>query len=161
MGDPDRTFRMVTLNFMASGGDSYFALTQGKDRVDLTPAGTPMVFNTDGGEQRALADYLARLGSFAEPDGGAEFDLRVQNLGRRGDAVLAPSVRRLEPTPDGTSVFFRSLPGRRYSLQGKDTLEGPWEALTPQTAGDGTVRLLKDPRPATAAQRYYRVGILP
>jgi len=151
----------VTLNFMASGGDSYFALTQGKDRVDLTPTGTPMVFNTDGGEQRALAEYLARLGSFGEPDLGSEFDLRVQNLDRRGDAVLAPALRRIEPASDGTSVFFRSLPGRRYSLQGKDTLEGPWEALTPQTAGDGTVRLLKDPRPATAAQRYYRVGILP
>ena len=161
VGDPDRTFRMVTLNFMASGGDSYFALTQGKDRVDLTPTGTPMVFNTDGGEQRALADYLAQLGSVAEPDGGAEFDLRVQNLGRRGDAVLAPSVRRLEPTPDGTAVFFRSLPGRRYSLQGKDALEGPWETLPPQIRGDGTVRVLKDTRPGTAAQRYYRVGLMP
>lgn len=27
LGDPNRTFRIVTLNFLAGGGDSYFALT--------------------------------------------------------------------------------------------------------------------------------------
>ena len=161
VGDPDRTFRMVTLNFMASGGDNYLALTQARDRIDLTPAGTPMVFSTDGGEQRALADYLARLGSFTEQDAGSEFDLRIQNLGRRTDAVLAPYLRRIDPVAGGTAIDFRSLPGRRYSLQSSESIDGSWETLTPQTTGDGTLRRLLDSRPGSSAQRYYRVGVLP
>ncbi|MSU85819.1 MAG: bifunctional metallophosphatase/5'-nucleotidase [Pedosphaera sp.] len=51
VGSPDRTFRTITLNYLASGGDNYFALTLAKDRVDLTPAGTSMSFSTDVGEQ--------------------------------------------------------------------------------------------------------------
>jgi len=142
-------------------GDNYLALTQARDRIDLTPAGTPMVFSTDGGEQRALADYLARLGSFTEQDAGSEFDLRIQNLGRRTDAVLAPYLRRIDPVAGGTAIDFRSLPGRRYSLQSSESIDGSWETLTPQTTGDGTLRRLLDSRPGSSAQRYYRVGVLP
>lgn len=67
--DPDRIFRLVTLIFLAGGGDAYpFTAFQTADqarfnRVDLPPEDQPTVGLTDfadfGTEQDALAEYLA------------------------------------------------------------------------------------------------------
>jgi 2',3'-cyclic-nucleotide 2'-phosphodiesterase (5'-nucleotidase family)/sugar lactone lactonase YvrE len=79
-GDPDRPIRVVTLNFLAGGGDGYPFDTLGED-----------VNETGIGEQSALADYLA-----ANYAGGAAFmmadtepaeDARIQNLSFRDDTV--------------------------------------------------------------------------
>jgi 2',3'-cyclic-nucleotide 2'-phosphodiesterase (5'-nucleotidase family) len=159
VGDPNRTFRIVTLNFLASGGDSYFALTQGTGRLDLVPAGTSLTFNTDGGEQKALADYLKVIELFRERDTPAAEDLRIQNLSRRGDVVLAPLVRRIDGPVPTTRLTFRSLPGRLYAAESKETIDGTWERLPLQTPGTGTLRELIDDRQPND-QRYYRVVVV-
>ncbi len=86
-GDPDRPIQIVTLNFLAEGGDGYPFDALGENAVE-----------TGIGEQSALADFLA-----ANHAGGAAFmmadtepaeDARIQNLGFRADTVVgeAPSA---------------------------------------------------------------------
>ncbi len=106
-GDPNRTIRMVTLGFLAGGGDGYpFPAGTGDcgdadgpaDRCDLDGSGlvTPGVasFAEDGSEQDALAEYLAtnfpRVAPYNEAETPAELDGRIQNLALRVDTVLAP-----------------------------------------------------------------------
>jgi hypothetical protein len=159
VGDTNRTFRIVTLNFMAAGGDSYLPLTRGTNRIDLVPTGTTVLFNTDGGEQKALADYLRAVEVFREADTVAADDLRIQNLSRRGDMVLAPMVRRIEGPSPATRLTFRSLPGRIYAAESKESLDGTWVRLPITTQGTGTLRELLDNRTPND-QRYYRIVVV-
>jgi len=97
-GDPTRTFRMVTLNFLAGGGDSYpFPTDATANRVDLFNAAAPLTgaasFSGDGTEQDALAEYLkANHGTadkaYNQADTSASRDLRLQNIGQRSDTVI-------------------------------------------------------------------------
>jgi 5'-nucleotidase / UDP-sugar diphosphatase len=97
VGNAARTFRMVTLGFLADGGDSYpfqtYAATL--DRVNLTstnanaPRTGSAVFAADGSEQDAFAEYLKTVGNFGGADRDAAADLRIQNLAVRSDTVLA------------------------------------------------------------------------
>ncbi|TWT70697.1 choice-of-anchor I family protein [Crateriforma conspicua] len=61
LADPNEVIRIVTLNFLADGGDSYPFDVFGENRVDLVdpagPAGAA-TFATPGSEQDALAEYL-------------------------------------------------------------------------------------------------------
>ncbi len=78
-GDPDREIRVVTLNFLAGGGDGYPFDTFGEN-----------VLETEIGEQSALADYLAAnyaITPYDEADVPPEFDTRIQNLAYRSDTV--------------------------------------------------------------------------
>jgi 2',3'-cyclic-nucleotide 2'-phosphodiesterase/3'-nucleotidase/5'-nucleotidase len=92
--DPDRTFRLVTLNFLADGGDSY--PFPDRDRVDLAAAEDAertgeATFAPDGSEQDALAEYLVANYSetpFDREDTPPELDERIQNLDFRDDTVL-------------------------------------------------------------------------
>ena len=156
VGDPNRTFRMVTLNFLAGGGDSYYPLTQATGRVDLVPPGTALTFDTDGGEQRALADYLKYVGIYSDADTTPDQDLRIQNLSRRGDVVLAPWVRLIELPAPGAELTFRTLPGRHYVVEAKDSIDAPWLPIGLETEGTGTLKKLTDARPS-GPQQYYRV----
>ncbi|MFZ9740004.1 MAG: bifunctional metallophosphatase/5'-nucleotidase, partial [Prochlorotrichaceae cyanobacterium] len=101
VGDPDQTFRIVTLGFLADGGDSYpFPTGDAVNRLDLTDLDGDgnddesltgdATFAFDGTEQDALAEYL--LDNFATPetafdqvDVTPEFDTRIQNLNFRED----------------------------------------------------------------------------
>jgi len=102
-GDPNRTFRLVTLNFLATGGDSYkFGAkdSAGTGLINLrkleaeaasTSALGGGVNLTAGGEQAALAEYLKKFHvslPFGVKDTPAAQDLRIQNLGVRSDTVL-------------------------------------------------------------------------
>ncbi len=81
VGDAGREIRVVTLNFMADGGDGYPFPAFGEDRVDL------------GGEQDALYDYLAANFSddwFRDAETPASEDIRIQNAAERADEVIAP-----------------------------------------------------------------------
>ncbi|MCG6941424.1 MAG: 5'-nucleotidase C-terminal domain-containing protein [Thiohalocapsa sp.] len=102
VGDPDRTFRVVTLDFMASGGDGYpFPST---DRVDLAKDDTAprtglFTFAADGSEQDAFAEYLGTF--FAEvgydrAETDALDDPRSQNLGLEDKTEPSP-IRRPVP----------------------------------------------------------------
>ena len=103
VGDASAEVRVVTLNFLAEGGDGYPFPDYATDRVDLydldgdgetdgslTGAAT---FAADGTEQDALAEYLAA--NFATEDTAYDMvdtgpvdDARIQNLGFRDDTVI-------------------------------------------------------------------------
>ncbi|WP_416238036.1 choice-of-anchor I domain-containing protein [Synechococcus sp. BA-124 BA4] len=100
VGDPARSIRMVTLDFLASGGDGYpFASLTNPNRVNITqPGGAPRTgvatFAADGSEQDALAEFLADNHSpdnpFTAADTPAALDTRLQNLAVRVDSVIDP-----------------------------------------------------------------------
>ena len=97
-GDPTRTFRMVTLNFLAGGGDGYPFNTLGTNRVDLNtlPDALPAPvasFTNAGSEQDALAEYLAAFHAttpYAEAETGTDLDERIQILNERLDGIFPP-----------------------------------------------------------------------
>lgn len=130
VGDRDRTFRTVTLNFLAGGGDSFpFPDT---DRVDLTQTDEAertgvATFAPDGSEQDALAEFLAAnfaTTSFNLEDTSPEFDERIQNLDFREDTVLET----------GTGVVLVGTPGSDKSLVGTD-----FEDLISGLAGNDSI----------------------
>ncbi|WP_159820444.1 esterase-like activity of phytase family protein [Cyanobium sp. Copco_Reservoir_LC18] len=119
VGDPARSLRMVTLDFLASGGDGYpFAALANPNRVNITqPGGAPRTgvatFAADGSEQDALAEFLAANHSPANPftaaDTSAALDTRLQNLAVRSDSVIDPLITLtggtvLENLPAATRV---------------------------------------------------------
>jgi 2',3'-cyclic-nucleotide 2'-phosphodiesterase (5'-nucleotidase family) len=120
VGDPARTIRMVTLNFLASGGDGYpFTNLTSPDRVDLTASDTAprtgvATFAADGSEQDALAEFLADNHSAASPyteaDTTQALDTRLQNLALRSDAVIDP-VRVGTAGDDSTLPGASTIPG--------------------------------------------------
>ena len=93
VGDPSRTFRTVTLNFLADGGDDFpFPDTERVDLAleDAEPTGEA-TFAPDGTEQDVLAEFIAE--NFSETpfdlvDTPVEEDTRIQNLAFREDTVL-------------------------------------------------------------------------
>ncbi|TNE46706.1 MAG: bifunctional metallophosphatase/5'-nucleotidase [Deltaproteobacteria bacterium] len=98
-GNPARTFRMVTLQYLAQGGDAY-------PIPDLKRPSTKFVklvealknkpgkarFTQPGREQDALAEYLyakfPKRSPYSQADQPSHFDKRIQNLSMREDTVL-------------------------------------------------------------------------
>ncbi|MEI4233767.1 ExeM/NucH family extracellular endonuclease [Roseovarius sp. D22-M7] len=112
---PDAEVRVVTLNFLADGGDGYpFPMGADADRVDLADLdgdGIPddgregtATFAEDGTEQDALAEYVAAnfgdaASAYDEMDVGRDQDTRIQNLDFREDTVIdEPEMVRVEGT---------------------------------------------------------------
>ncbi len=95
--NPTDTYRVVTLNFLAGGGDGYpFPQGPAANRVDL-PNGMfdgGATFAETGTEQDALAEYLLATTSaafpFSEADTTVVDDNRIQNLEFRSDGVILP-----------------------------------------------------------------------
>ena len=90
IGDPNRQFRMITMDYMANGGDGFYPLTLGTDRIELIPPGTTKTFMTDGAEQRALADYLLSIQHLQAKDYTKDWERRIMNLSRNN----VPGSRR-------------------------------------------------------------------
>ena len=100
VGDASRTFRMVTLNFLAGGGDGFPFPAQDDPAAnfvelaqeDDAPRTGAAIFASDGSEQDALAEYLAANFTETTPfdiaDVGPADDTRIQNLAFRSDAVI-------------------------------------------------------------------------
>ena len=111
VGNIDRTFRIVTLDFLADGGDNYpYPNYPNTGRVDLSgliteeQSGGQAIFSAPGREQDALAEYLAANFSttpFAVADVGPESDERIQNLAYRSDSLIV--------TPPSMSAFNMQL----------------------------------------------------
>lgn len=88
-----KTYRLVTLNYLAGGGDSYpfpgFQTANDAlfNRVDLVASGTTMSFSTAGGEQAAFAWFMQqnypRATPFAVADTKHADNLRIRNLAKR------------------------------------------------------------------------------
>jgi predicted extracellular nuclease len=100
VGDASRTFRMVTLGFLASGGDGYtFPTAASANRIDLAQVATAprtgdATFAPDGSEQDALAEYLfdnfrTTTTAYKEEDTPRNLDDRIQNLSSRSDTVIS------------------------------------------------------------------------
>jgi hypothetical protein len=103
-GDANRTFRLVTLNFLAGGGDGYkFGASDHRTgaglirlrRLEAEAASATALGGAvnlpAGGEQDALAEYLKQSFAttpYAVPDAPARADARIQNLRQRSDSVL-------------------------------------------------------------------------
>ncbi|MEA5522235.1 choice-of-anchor I family protein [Limnoraphis robusta] len=108
VGDPERTFSLVTLEFLAGGGDSYPNVIQ--NQVPLSTLTQPeSLANAEleaGREQDALAEYLAAFFNseneqdpFSEPDTPQSEDERIQNLAVREDTVLSDDDDTPQPQP--------------------------------------------------------------
>lgn len=153
VGDPTRSFRMVTLNFLAgttqtAGGDGYPFFRYVREnpalanRVDLTgePANTDVnrngivdgpvtfpagrfTFSATGSEQDALAEYLAEVGSFSSEDTPIAQDSRIQNLSARSDAVLQGG-RLISGNASNNSLTGTGSDDTLLGLGGNDTLRG-------------------------------------
>ena len=128
-GDPNRSIRIVTLNFLAGeegdptgiGGDgypfpafssNYQQLAQAED----APRTGDADFAPDGSEQDALAEYLFDNffeTPFAEADTPRESDERIQNLAFRDDTVIDGSVTPVDGefmVESGVTSVFLDLP---------------------------------------------------
>ncbi|MGF1499831.1 MAG: 5'-nucleotidase C-terminal domain-containing protein [Elainellaceae cyanobacterium] len=97
VGPASRTFRIVTLGFLADGGDDYpFPEFANTNRVELTEINADVDINAAnfaqfGTEQDALAEFLAANfleTPFDEAETSAENDVVIQNLSFRSDVVL-------------------------------------------------------------------------
>ena len=128
VGDGDRTFRLVTLDFLASGGDGYpfpmrdaLSITANED-APLTGAAT---FAPDGSEQDALAEYIAANFGEDDPfdrvDTTRAEDTRLQNLAFREDTVIDDIIGG-----GGSTV-----PNEIFGTDRSDNIEG--------TAGDDII----------------------
>lgn len=116
VGDVEETVKVVTLGFMADGGDGY-PLDESSyiERVNLTEAYTldgKFDFADKGTEQDAFAEYMGAMYSetpFSEAETSVSEDTRIQNLAFRDDAVLSESVDPLMRLYD--AAFNREADG--------------------------------------------------
>ncbi|MEM9450411.1 MAG: choice-of-anchor I family protein [Cyanobacteria bacterium P01_E01_bin.6] len=115
VGDANRTFRLVTLGFLADGGDGYpFPTGDAANRLDLNqddlaPRTGDATFAPDGSEQDALAEYLFDnflTTPFTAEDTSRELDERIQNLTFRDDTVLDDGI--VTP-PTGNKLGFEGF----------------------------------------------------
>lgn len=96
-GNPNREIRIVTLNFLAGGGDGYpFPQDAAADRLDLPGSGLLAEgvadFAEAGSEQDSLAEYLSVVYAsipYNSVETGPDQDERIQNLSEKAnDTVL-------------------------------------------------------------------------
>ncbi|MDF1727093.1 MAG: ExeM/NucH family extracellular endonuclease [Sulfitobacter sp.] len=129
VGDANAEVRVVTLNFLADGGNGYpFPQDASANRVDLVVDGVrsgDATFADDFTEQDALAEYLGAnftVNSFDEIDTTPEGDERIQEIAARQDTVLRTTIA-LDDF-DGTQINVVSAPQSDFFLDG-----GPGDAF--------------------------------
>jgi 2',3'-cyclic-nucleotide 2'-phosphodiesterase (5'-nucleotidase family) len=99
VGDPNRLIRMVTLGFLADGGDGYpfspVASQTARSNLNTTATATTggglSNFAPPGTEQDALGEFLQsrfRTTAFSVAEMPANLDMRIQNISVRADTVL-------------------------------------------------------------------------
>ncbi len=152
VGEGDRTFRLVTLNFLAGGGDGYPFPT--RDVVELTQPDDAArtgaaTFAPDGSEQDALAEYLAaNFGAdnpFDQADTSREEDTRLQNLAFRADTVIdgmsgGGGGGPVEPI-EGQELLGTPTDDDLTGTEGSDTIAGLGGAdVIRGTGGDDVLR---------------------
>ncbi len=117
VGSAEETVKVVTLGFLADGGDGYpLGEDSYQNRVDLMSAFEDdglFDFADKGTEQDAFAEYMANMFSetpFSEEETPASEDLRIQNLGERTDAIFEAPVDPLLRLYD--AAFDRDADGK-------------------------------------------------
>lgn len=122
IGDRSRKIKLVTLDFLANGGDNYpFALTASfNNKVCLKSDKKEGVadFAENGSEQDALAEYLhAKFSTepFAEAETEINSDHRIENLSKRTDALIFNAPTLEKPLTDSTIAANEAI---EYALNG-------------------------------------------
>lgn len=140
VGDTNRTFRIVTLNFLADGGDDYsFPTGPEANRIDLpevlTDAGTA-TFADPGTEQDALAEYLAinfpvddnpTTPVFTAAETSPAEDTRIQNLNVQDDTVIdeaMPVLNEIEGTNGRDFLPGTAADDQIVGFRGRDVILG-------------------------------------
>lgn len=132
-GDAAREFKVVTLDFLASGGDGYPFPALGQDRVDLSTLGLSAgaaTFANAGSEQDALAEYLVANFStnpFDVSETPVAQDRRIINLEEQNDVpsitflslIDATTDRDLLSLRDGDAIDIESFNLRQFSVQAR------------------------------------------
>jgi hypothetical protein len=129
-GKKDRTFRIVTLGFLADGGDGYpFPSGEGVNRIDLNavPVQTGMAtFANDGTEQDALAEYLAmkfKNEPFMDEETPIEEDTRIQRVEEKPQMVArlilvnAETHQDIKEIMDGDIIDFLETGTKKLSIR--------------------------------------------
>ncbi len=119
VGDPNRLIRVVSLNFLVDGGDSYpfpsFVTanpTQANKvalvKTDTDPKTGTATFANDGSEQDAFAEFMKAKFSvtpFAKRDTVAKGDFTIQNLNFHSDFFASSANDVLYTTNSGVKVY--------------------------------------------------------
>lgn len=148
VGAGDRTFRLVTLGFLADGGDGYtFPMRDVVDlaRADDAPRTGAATFAPDGSEQDALAEYLAANFGAANPfdraDTPREEDTRIQNLAFRADTVIDGMSGGGGGPVEGIDLLGTVAGEELIGTEGNDTIAGLGGSdIIRGTAGDDVLR---------------------
>jgi len=130
IGDPLHTVKVVTLGFLADGGDGYpLGGASYLDRIDLVEALTDpgeFTFAASGTEQDAFAEYMHALfaeTAYDQAETPVEEDLRIQNLAHRDDVVLDDGVDSLLRLYRGAFDREADSPGLIYWMKEHNNLE--------------------------------------
>lgn len=121
-GDPTRVIKIVTLDFLAGGGDSYPFDDLASNLVDLNTVGIDegvATFAEAGSEQDAIAEYIANFHAtieeaFAEAEVEPAEDTRIQILTFRDDSVF------VDNTVTGLVVFVEKAEINGYPNPAND-----------------------------------------
>ncbi len=117
-GDTSRIIKVVTLDFLAGGGDSYPFVSNGFNRINLDTAFKDSLyakFQANGTEQDAFADYMYakhNTAPYAVRDTSLLGDNRIQLLNTRQDGIFTP------PLPILTIAAARALATDSVKVRG-------------------------------------------
>ena len=117
-GDTSRIIKVVTLDFLAGGGDSYPFVANGFNRINLDTAFKDSLyakFQANGTEQDAFADFMYEKHNstpYAVRDTNLLGDNRIQLLNARQDGIFPPVV------PVISIAAARALPTDTVKVRG-------------------------------------------
>jgi 2',3'-cyclic-nucleotide 2'-phosphodiesterase (5'-nucleotidase family) len=139
LGDAQRAVKVVTLSFLADGGDGYPLNFYAKDRIDLLDNAALgdgiSTLAAKGSEQDAMAEYLnAFHGSpytaYGQEDIASAGDARIQNLAQRDGDVTQLVVNaaaiggRLSGTASNELLLGSGAADTFVASAGRDTARG-------------------------------------
>ena len=154
-GDAERVIKIVTLDFLAGGGDGYPYPELGENRTDLEDqelAEGLFNFADAGSEQDAMAEYLNTFFSetpYMEAETPASDDKRIQIVGERDDNVFVFCEEGFFPAPEQVAVLQNSssefvqirwtpVPGSRVCQIEGGLVGGSTQTLLVYADEDGT-----------------------
>lgn len=123
-GAPLREIRVVTLNFLAGGGDSYPFPALSYERVDLVTVLTDegqFNFAGAGTEQDAIAEYFGTFFSeeaFSEAETSVEEDERIQQLDTRDSDLGLCQEDLFTDAPGSPLTVFANLFSENFAASG-------------------------------------------